>query len=60
MPKIKDKKKHVFAKHYARSGNKVPKSYFMHNGQSQGHKVNELGVIWKGNYLLQFKNYSEG
>ena len=24
------------------------KSYFYHEGQSQGHRVIDLGVIWKG------------
>ena len=33
---------------YAPGGNKVQKSYFKSKGQSQGHKVIDLGVIWKG------------
>ena len=61
---------HVFMKHYhAPSGKKVWKSYCK---VSQGHKVIDLGVIWKGInsveyacqiwslYLLLFKSYSEG
>ena len=35
----------MFVKHYALSGNKVRKSYFSHKGQSQGHKVIDLGVF---------------
>ena len=48
MSKKKTKKKHVFVKHYTPEGNKVRKSYFKHKSQIQGHKVIELGVIWKG------------
>ena len=33
---------------YALGGNKVQKSYFQRKGQSQGHKVIDLGVSWKG------------
>ena len=33
---------------YAPSGNKVKKSYYKLQGLSQGHKVIDLGVIWKG------------
>ena len=33
---------------YAPGGNKVQKSYFKSKGQSQGHKVIDLGVIQKG------------
>ena len=33
---------------YAPGGNKVQKSYFERKGQSQGHKVIDPGVIWKG------------
>ena len=33
---------------YAPGGNKVQKRYFQIKGQSQGHKVIDLGVIWKG------------
>ena len=33
---------------YAPGGNKVQKSYFKRKGQSQGHKVIELGFNWKG------------
>ena len=33
---------------YAPGGNKVQKSYFLIKGQSQGHKVIDLGVISKG------------
>ena len=42
-------KLHVFMKHYAPGGNKVQKAicllYFYHKGQSQGHKVIDLGII---------------
>ena len=33
---------------YAPSDNKVKKSYYKLQGRSQGHKVIDLGVIWKG------------
>ena len=33
---------------YAPGSNKVQKSFFERKGQSQGHKVIDLGVIWKG------------
>ena len=32
---------------YAPGGNKVQKSYFLLQGLSQGHKVIDLGAIWK-------------
>ena len=33
---------------YAPGGNKVQEKLFTEKGQSQGHKVIDLGVIWKG------------
>ena len=61
----------MFVKHYAHAGNKVQKNYFQCKGQSQGHKVINLGVIWKGiinrvcmpnmkSLTLQFKIYRDG
>ena len=48
----------MFVKHYAPTSNKVPKSYFQHNGQILGHKVIDLGVIWKGiNTQTPFSRY---
>ena len=35
-------------KDYAPGSNRVCESYFKHEGQSQGHKVIDVGVIWKG------------
>ena len=48
MLRRRHKNKGVFVKHYAPGGNKVQKSYFQFQGQSQGYKDIDLGVIWKG------------
>ena len=41
-------KQNIFEKYQAPGGNKIWKSYFYLEGQSQGPKTIELGVIWKG------------
>ena len=35
------------------SSGKVQKYYFQHKGQDQGHKVIDIGVIWKG-FLVEY------
>ena len=42
----------------APGGNKVQKNYFQHKGQSEGHKVIDFGVIWKGIITLCSKSPS--
>ena len=54
----------------APSGNIVQIGYFKFKGHGQGHKVIDLGDIWKGfiswvwmpnmKYLLWFKSYDQG
>ena len=38
--------------HYVPCRKKIWKNYFYHEGQSQGHKVIDLGAFLKGNHYL--------